>query len=51
MLAEKAAAQNSASSSVMTGIGAGLVGALTGAAVFGFLNRSKRVASQEQPLL
>ena len=41
MLAQKAAAQESSSSSIMTGFGAGIVGALAGAAVFGFVNRDK----------
>lgn len=52
MLAQKAAAQESSSSSIMTGFGAGIVGALAGAAVFGFVNRDKStVANNQQPLL
>jgi hypothetical protein len=48
-LAEKHAAQES--NSIATGVGAGVVGALVGCAVFAVVNRQKQVAAQEQPLL
>ena len=49
MLAEKAA--QSSHSSVWTGVAAGFVGALTGAGVYGFLNRGKAAGRTEQALL
>jgi hypothetical protein len=46
----KAAAEEDSSNSVATGIGAGVVGALAGCAVFHFVNKKQGV-SAEQPLL
>lgn len=49
MLAQKTA--QSSTSSVWTGVCAGFAGALTGAGVYGFLNRGKSAGKAEQPLL